>query len=56
MLLCWTCGALRLNLLERDEIIVAIEGTSTLASAYEQNLLANISSRQQPEALRSHNV
>jgi hypothetical protein len=55
-MLCWTCGVLRLNLLEYDEIKMTIEWTSILAPAYEQNLLANIPSRQQLEALPGHNV
>lgn len=53
---CWTCGVLGLNVLEHDEILMTIEGTRILAAAYEQNSLANITSRQQLDALASHNV
>lgn len=56
MSLCWTCGALRLDILEHDELIMTNAGTNMPVGVYDQNTLANITSRQQPESLPGHNV
>lgn len=56
VMLCWTCGALRLSLQEYNEDIVGTPRKNASEAVYEQNSFTNTASRQQPESLQGGNV